>query len=154
MLVAKANDRVHRKLWHERAKPPPILRFEVIGSYSRTFSTASGNLPRQLSVSRSIAKGSLLGTFMMPTPERPRSIHSANGGIVLDIDGGRMFSLNVSGSLIFQFLDQGLEDDEIVLQLVERFAVTADVARADLAEFHRSLEKLSLLTRGRHFSKE
>ena len=81
---------------------------------------------------------------MSPKPERPRSVHNADGGVVLDIDHGRMFSLNASGSAIFQLLEQQRTDDEIVSELVERFGITGDIARADLADFRRSLRDYSL----------
>jgi hypothetical protein len=87
---------------------------------------------------------------MSPRPERPRSVHTPDGGVVLDIDRGRMFSLNASGSVIFQLLEQGLTDDQIVEELVKRFTVPAASARVDLADFRKSLETFSLLGSGRH----
>jgi hypothetical protein len=91
---------------------------------------------------------------MSPRPERPRSVHTADGGVVLDIDHGRMFSLNASGSAIFQLLEQGLTDDQIVDELVTRFAIPAASARADLIDFRKSLESFSLLASGQHSSEE
>lgn len=91
---------------------------------------------------------------MSPRPERPRTIHTADGGVVLDIDRGRMFSLNASGSVIFQLLEQGLTDDQIVDELVNRFAIPTDSARVDLADFRKSLETFSLLASSQHSPKE
>jgi hypothetical protein len=91
---------------------------------------------------------------MSPRPERPRSIHTADGGVVLDIDRGRVFSLNASGSVIFQLLEQGITDDQIVGELVKRFAIPAASARADVVDFRKSLETFSLLASGPHSSKE
>jgi hypothetical protein len=82
---------------------------------------------------------------MFPRPELPRSVHNAEGGVVLDLNHGRMFSLNASGSAIFQLLEQGISEDRIVEELVRRFAIPADTARADLTDFRKSLERLSLL---------
>jgi len=78
--------------------------------------------------------------------ERIRSTHTADGGIVLDIDKGRMFSLNSSGSTIFQLIENGFREDRIVEELVRLFGIPADVAKSDLDEFRKSLENLALLT--------
>jgi hypothetical protein len=82
---------------------------------------------------------------MSPRPERHRSVHTADGGVVLDIDRGKMFSLNASGSAIFQLLEQGLSDDAIVDELVRRFTISPDLARTDLLDFRKSLETHALL---------
>ena len=84
---------------------------------------------------------------MSPRPERPRSIHTADGGVVLDIYRGRMFSMNASGSLMFQLLERELTDDEIVSEIIKQFDIPGDVARVDLADFRRSLHDYALLTR-------
>lgn len=81
---------------------------------------------------------------MAPRPEHPRSIHTAEGGVILDIDNGRMFSLNSSGSVIFQLLEQGASKDRIIDELVKRFDIPADVAAADLADFCTSLKNYAL----------
>jgi hypothetical protein len=91
---------------------------------------------------------------MSPRPERPRSVHTAEGGVVLDIDRGRMFSLNASGSVIFQLLEEGLTDDQIADELVKRFAIPADSAKADLTDFRKSLDTFSLLESGPRRSKD
>jgi hypothetical protein len=77
-------------------------------------------------------------------PEPPRSVHSSDGGVVLDVDRGRIFSLNPSGSAIFRLLEQGFTDDDIVRELVERFEISPVVARSDLAEFCHALEHYAL----------
>jgi hypothetical protein len=82
----------------------------------------------------------------MPTgTERVRSIHTADGGIVLDIRRGKIFSLNATGSVIFELLQQGLAEDRIVEELVKRFGVLAETARTDVADFCRSLRERALL---------
>jgi hypothetical protein len=77
--------------------------------------------------------------------EHIRSTHTPDGGIVLDINEGRMFSLNSSGSVIFQFLENGLPEDQIVKELVRRFGIPVEVAKSDLDEFRQSLSNLTLL---------
>ena len=77
--------------------------------------------------------------------ERIRSTHTSDGGIVLDINKGRMFSLNSSGSVIFQFLENGLPEEKIIEELVQRFGIPVAVAKHDLHEFRLSLSNLTLL---------
>jgi hypothetical protein len=80
--------------------------------------------------------------------ERPRSVHTADGGVVLDIRSGKMFSLNATGSMIFQLLDQGSTEDQIVKELVRRFAIPTDVAKTDIAQFCEALKGHALLANG------
>ena len=77
--------------------------------------------------------------------EKARAIHTADGGIILDVENGKMFSLNSSGSAIFQLLEQGLPEEQIVKELVKRFGIPADVAKRDVSDFCSSLENRNLL---------
>ena len=77
--------------------------------------------------------------------ERIRSTHAADGGIVMDIDKGKMFSLNASGSVIFQFLEKGFSEEKIIEELVRRFEIPADVAKQDLEDFRGALKRHALL---------
>jgi hypothetical protein len=85
------------------------------------------------------------GGFMSPIPERPRSVHTPDGGVVLDVYGGKMFSLNSTGSLVFQLLEQGASEERVVEELMERFRVSPEIARADVAEFRHALGRFRLL---------
>jgi hypothetical protein len=76
---------------------------------------------------------------------RPRSVHTADGGIVFDISKGSMFSLNSSGSVIFQLLEKGLPEEDIVEELVKRFGIAAELARRDFADFCTALKNHALL---------
>jgi coenzyme PQQ synthesis protein D (PqqD) len=75
---------------------------------------------------------------------RVRSTHTGEGGIVMNIDKGKMFSLNASGSAIFQLLEKGFGDEAIVGELVKRFEIQPDVARRDLADFREALKSHAL----------
>ena len=75
---------------------------------------------------------------------RIRSTHTSDGGIVMNIDKGQMFSLNSSGSAIFQLLDKGFGDEAIVGELVTRFEILPEVARRDLADFREALKSHAL----------
>jgi hypothetical protein len=65
--------------------------------------------------------------------------------VILDIDHGRMFTLNCTASVIFQLLERGLREDQIVEKLVQTFHISEDVARSDLTDLCRSLENYALL---------
>ena len=77
--------------------------------------------------------------------ERIRSTHTADGGIVLDIDKGRVFSLNSSASAIFQRMETGWSEDRIVAELVRLYGIPAEVAKRDLHEFRETLKVHTLL---------
>ncbi len=74
-----------------------------------------------------------------------RSTHTSDGGVVLDIGSGKIFSLNPSASFIFQLLEGGSSDGQIVEQLVERFRISSELAQNDLAEFRQMLKAHSIL---------
>ncbi|HMI50620.1 MAG TPA: PqqD family protein [Candidatus Saccharimonadales bacterium] len=75
---------------------------------------------------------------------RIRSTHSAGGAIVIDIDNGKMFSLNTSASVVFQLLVRGLGDKQIVGELMTRFEIPAAVAQRDLDDFRKALDNHAL----------
>ena len=85
---------------------------------------------------------------MLRKPDGTRSVHTADGGAILDIESGRMYFLNPSASFIFQLLERGFSDGQIVDQLVERFAISTDQARGDLAAFCDALTNHSILPSG------
>jgi hypothetical protein len=95
-----------------------------------------------------------VGEFMPLTPERRRSIHTTDGGIILDINRGKIFSLNASASVMFQLLERGLTEEDIADELVRRFGIPAQQALVDLIDFRKSLDHFSLLSSGGSASKE
>ena len=82
---------------------------------------------------------------MTAPSSRIRSTHTPDGGIVMDVDSGRMFSLNSSGSVMFQLLNKGLDEESIVNELVRRFGISATVAKRDLDEFRSALNSHALI---------
>jgi hypothetical protein len=82
---------------------------------------------------------------MLPRTHGIRSAHTNDGGVVLDIKSGRMFSLNHSASFIFRLLERGLTDLQIAEQLAELFAISTEEARNDVAEFREALNRHSIL---------
>jgi len=91
---------------------------------------------------------------MSPRPERPRSVHSSDGGVVLDVSGGRLFSLNATGSLIFGLLEQGIPARQIVEELASRFSIPPNRAATDFTDFCKSLEGLAILPRSTNSTQE
>ena len=82
----------------------------------------------------------------MRVAENVRSIHSQDGGIVLDILHGQMFRLNFVGSRILQLLKQGSAEPKIAEHLACNFGIDRATAEADVREFIETLEKHHMLT--------
>jgi len=114
--------------------------FANISSTLWIVSLSSGSLAMQVATCRRA------GGTMPSNRERIRSMHAADGGIVLDIDKGKMFSLNASGSAIFQLLEKGFSEEKIIEELVRRFEIPAHVAKQDLDDFRKALRRHALLT--------
>jgi hypothetical protein len=91
----------------------------------------------------------------MPTPSnRIRSTHSSGGGIVMDVDRGKMFSLNASGSAMFELLTKGVDEKAIIDELGRRFEIPVAVAKQDLDEFREALKCHGVLPSRRNESRE
>jgi hypothetical protein len=74
-----------------------------------------------------------------------RSTGTEDGGIVLDIDRGQMFRLNLVGALILESVGSGCAETEIVADVVCRYNVSRDTAMTDVRGFLRSLEEHELI---------
>jgi hypothetical protein len=86
--------------------------------------------------------------------ERIRRSQSPDGAIVLDIDKGKMFCLNSSGSVIFQLLEREYSEERIVEELMRLFEISEDVARRDLRDFCDSLKHHALVAGNRISAQE
>jgi hypothetical protein len=86
------------------------------------------------------------GGAMPSSRDRICSTHTGDGGIIMNIDKGKMFSLNASGSVIFQLLDKGFDDEKIIEEVVRRFEIPADLAKRDLDSFRKALKTCALFT--------
>jgi len=64
---------------------------------------------------------------------------------VLDIQHGRVLRLNTTASLIFDRLQQGQTNSQIVDDICREFRVSREIAQADLAEFLDSLARQGLV---------
>lgn len=70
-----------------------------------------------------------------------RSTITPDGAILLDVERGQMFSLNVVGSKILELLGNGLDEAQIVAEVSAAYRTPVDQVGADVREF------LELLTR-------
>jgi hypothetical protein len=86
-----------------------------------------------------------MGDSMQRVAVTVRSTHTSDGGVVLDIRQGQMFSLNPIGSTIFELLKGGRCKSEIVNALTSQFEMSKDIAEADVGEFIESLQRLGLI---------
>lgn len=77
-----------------------------------------------------------------------RSTHNEDGGIVLDINRGKVFSLNGVAALIFERLREQQDERQIIEELSQQFDISVESIRADFIEFLTSLEKQGLVTVG------
>jgi len=77
--------------------------------------------------------------------EYVRKTHSQDGAIVLDLRHGRMFTLNLVGSKIFELLEREHTTAQIAAELSREFGIDPDVATHDVREFLDTLEKHRLI---------
>jgi hypothetical protein len=67
--------------------------------------------------------------------------------ILLNITTGIYFGLDDVGTRVWALLDQGKTDEQIHAQLLDEYAVNADVLQADLGRLLGQLEAHGLVTR-------
>jgi hypothetical protein len=82
---------------------------------------------------------------MLRVPDDVRSTHSQDGAIVLNIQHGQMFSLNIVGSKILDLLKRGYAEPHIAEEISREFGVSRDITDADVREFIRMLTEHHLL---------
>ena len=78
--------------------------------------------------------------------ETVRATHNPDGGVVLDIDSGKMFRLNPVGALILELVADGRSERETANSVAQQYNIGEETALADVCDFLRSLEKLQLVT--------
>jgi len=64
---------------------------------------------------------------------------------LFDLPTGNLYSLNETGSLIWNLMKEGLNSEEIVLRLTNRYDVSSEAAWAHLLALVAELEKKSLV---------
>lgn len=73
-----------------------------------------------------------------------RTVGSEN--VLVDLDGEQYFSLNETGTVVWDLLSAGRSIEDATGELVDRFDVDGDVARSDVEELVQRLLGASLLT--------
>jgi len=74
-----------------------------------------------------------------------RRTQTPDGGVLLDIHHGQMFSLNIVGAKILELLAQGYDQPRIADEISREFQVSQEIVRAHVGEFIETLEKHHIL---------
>ncbi len=74
-----------------------------------------------------------------------RSTHGQDGAIVLDVEQGQMFNLNLVGSKILELLESGSAETDIVSTISKEFNADQAMVASDVREFIDSLKQHKLL---------
>ena len=82
---------------------------------------------------------------MFKVSDSVRSTHGQDGAIVLDVQQGQMFNLNLVGSRILELLEAGTPESIIADQISRQFGVSGDVVNQDMREFIHALEERRLV---------
>jgi Coenzyme PQQ synthesis protein D (PqqD) len=82
----------------------------------------------------------------MPTISRSIRLSKGNdGGVLLDVEQGAIFSLNSVGARIVELLQAQQATASIVSQISREFGASEQVVSTDVADFLRSLHERGLL---------
>jgi hypothetical protein len=76
-----------------------------------------------------------------------RTIQSSDGRIVLDIENGRLISINKTGSQILNYLDQGWDELRIAAEISQESGAPIKQVLSDTLAFIQSLKDLCLIVR-------
>ena len=74
-----------------------------------------------------------------------RLTSSVDGGILLDVQKGVMFSLNPVGTRIIELLREPQDSLSLAAKISQEFGVSEETVRGDVEEFLATLEKQGLL---------
>ncbi len=85
------------------------------------------------------------GKTMYRVSDGVRSTHGQDGAIVLDVQQGQMFNLNLVGSKILELLEGGATEPDIVNVISRDFNASREIVENDVREFIESLEKHKLV---------
>jgi Coenzyme PQQ synthesis protein D (PqqD) len=84
---------------------------------------------------------------MYKVSDSVRSTHGQDGAVVLDVQQGQMFSLNVVGSRILELVKAGSAEPEIVTSISREFNASREIVENDVREFIESLKNHKLINR-------
>lgn len=74
-----------------------------------------------------------------------RCAHGRDGAVALDVQQGKIYSINAVGSRILELLKDGVDEVGIVDNISREFAVDRDIARDDVRVFVQQLLEMKLL---------
>ena len=80
--------------------------------------------------------------------ESVRSTHGQDGAIVLDVQQGQIFNLNLVGSRILELLECGSTDEQIADAISREFNADIETVRKDVPEFLEELKAHKLVDAG------
>lgn len=81
----------------------------------------------------------------MKISETIRSARTLEGQVLLDVNQGQIFSINVVGSRILELLQQGLEEIQISQDIARVYEIDLGTARSDVQEFLKALKDRSIV---------
>ena len=82
---------------------------------------------------------------MMKISEHVRTTITQDGAVLMNIKGGHMITLNLTGSIIWQQLADGRSSEQIADALSPQFGIPREQALADVKEFLEQLESQHLI---------
>src|SRR5229473_8011250 len=82
---------------------------------------------------------------MMKVLEHVRTTITQDGAVLMNIKGGQMITLNLTGSIIWQQLADGRSPEQIADTLSPQFGIPREQALADVNEFLQQLESQHLI---------
>ena len=77
-----------------------------------------------------------------------RATHSQEGAILLDVQQGQIFNLNLVGSKVLELIKNGAAESDIVNVISREFNANREVVGNDVRQFIESLEKHKLVSNG------
>jgi hypothetical protein len=81
----------------------------------------------------------------MKISEYVRTTITQDGAVLMNIKGGHMLTLNLTGSIIWQQLADGRSPEQIADTLSPQFGIPREQALADVNEFLQQLEAQHLI---------
>lgn len=82
---------------------------------------------------------------MFAVADTIRRTHTEDGGILLDIHHGQMFSLNAVGSQMIELLEKGFDEGQIAAHVADAYVADIEIIRADVRDFIAVLRKHHIL---------
>jgi hypothetical protein len=77
-----------------------------------------------------------------------RRTQTPDGGVLLDIERGQIFCLNVIGSKILDLLEEGHNEERIAEQVSAAYGTDIDTVQVDVHDFLENLNQLHILRQG------